>query len=193
MSKLTLAYPIKPFTITQKFGENLNPIYAQLGMKGHNGWDMVGWTGQLIRASHNGVVTFTGEDSSGGLGVVIRTTEEFDYKEIPTYFKSIFWHCKPNTFKVKPGDVVKTGDALAECDSTGQSTSSHLHYGLKPVFQGEKDWEWYNLESDNGYKGSIDPEPYWSGDYAEDIWNLQSQINFLQKIVEILKKLLNLK
>lgn len=76
MSKFELWYPIKTQLI-QGFGENLLPVYKQLGLLGHNGIDFSAYDGQPVRASHDGVVTFTGYDGSGGLGIVIRTTEDY--------------------------------------------------------------------------------------------------------------------
>lgn len=193
MNTFKIFYPLKPYILTQQFGENLTPLYKEMGMLGHNGWDMVGSTGQMIRAAHDGIVTFTGEDGSGGLGVVVRAEEEFEYKDGTAYFKTIYWHCLPGSFKVKPGDKVKVGDELAECDTTGKANGAHLHFGLKPIQQGEEDWQWFNIEQSAGYFGAIDPAPYWNGEYAEDIGNLEKQVSLLTKVVELLKTLLGIK
>lgn len=163
-----LYYPCKPYKVNQGFGENANSFYKQLGMKGHNGIDLYAPDGTPIRASHDGIVIFTGEDGSGGLGVVVRTEEKYPYKDTEVYFKTIYWHIKKDTFKVKAGDRVKVGQLLALADNTGMSTGSHLHFGLKPVNKGVHDWEWFNVEADNGYTGNIDPAPYWTGLLAEN-------------------------
>ena len=190
MAKLELWYPVKnPFIISQRFGENQVPLYKELGMLGHNGWDIVGNYGQIIRAAHEGIVTFTGEDGSGGLGVVIRTQNQYDYNGGRAYFKSIYWHCKPQSFRVKVGDTVDIGTVLAECDTTGKASNSHLHFGLKPVNKGEEDWQWYNIEQDNGYLGAIDPISYWNGNYAVDAMLI---LSILKSMVEALKKLINI-
>ena len=197
MAKLELHYPCKPFKVTQGFGENATPIYKQLGLKGHNGIDIVAPDSWIIRASHEGTVVFAGEDGSGGLGVVIRTLGEFDYTPtITSYFKTIYWHLKTGSIFVKPSQNVKTGDIIALADNTGLSTGSHLHFGLKPVYQGEKEWEWWNVEQDNGFKGSIDPQAYFTGFYAEDsvkIFDLKEKIKqatvLTQKLVEGFNKI----
>ena len=191
--KLELFYPIKnPFIITQKFGQNLNPIYKELKMAGHNGWDIVGQTGQIIRAAHDGIVTFTGEDGSGGLGVVIRTLDQREYNDGSAYFKTIYWHCFPGSFLVKAGDIVKCGQPVAKCDTTGAATGAHLHFGLKPMRQGEQDWQWFNLEQDNGYNGAIDPFSYWSGMYAEDYRSFSDQLALIaKKVAELWKIVFN--
>lgn len=191
--KLELFYPIKnPFLITQKFGQNLNSIYKTLNMAGHNGWDIVGNTGQIIRAAHDGIVTFTGEDNSAGLGVVIRTLDQREYKDGAAYFKTIYWHCLPNSFLVKPGDIVKCGQPIARCDTTGAATGAHLHFGLKPISPGENDWTWYNYEQNNGFLGAIDPAPYWGGTYAEDYRSYSDQLSDIaKKVAELWKIIFN--
>jgi murein DD-endopeptidase MepM/ murein hydrolase activator NlpD len=70
---------------------------------------------------------------------------------------------------VKPGDIVDIGTPLAKSDNTGLSTGPHLHFGLKPLDKGTEDWDWNNLEQDNGYFGAVNPIPYFSGYYAEDM------------------------
>lgn len=192
MQKFEIWYPIKPFYITQVFGENLNSFYKSLGLDGHNGWDMVGKDGQIIRAAHDGIVTFIGEDGSGGLGIVIRTEQEFlDVYGAPSYWKSIYWHIQKNSFFVKPGQRVKCGDILAKCDNTGKTTGSHLHFGIKPIAKGELDWQWWNLQQNNGYNGAVDPKPYWVGACAEDkqtIFSIAKQsISLAEKILELVR------
>lgn len=160
---LKLYWPLSEIRVTQYFGENQTPLYKQLGLLGHTGIDLVAPDGTPVLASHDGIVTFTGEDGSGGLGVVIRTLEAFAYKDGPSFYKTIYWHLAKNSFKVKPGDTVQAGQTIALADNTGASTGSHLHFGLKPIAQGEQDWQWDNIEQNNGYKGAIDPLPYITG------------------------------
>lgn len=193
--KLELYYPVKKpdLIYNQRFGENGTAFYSQLGMKGHNGIDFYAPDGFPVYASHDGEVVFCGEDGSAGLGVVIRTLEQKDYNGSLVWFKSIYWHIKKGSFKVKAGDKVKAGQIIAEADNTGMSTGSHLHFGLKPVAKGETDWSWYNLEQNNGYMGAIDPQPYFNGIFAQDaqkIVALTQQITILQKLVELYKQLL---
>ena|SRR3990167_1560469 len=184
--KLFLFYPTKPWKVNQPFG-SVSPIYTKLGLKGHNGIDAYCVDSQVVRAAHDGIVTFTGEDGSGGLGVVIRTEQQFDYQDKQSFYKTVYWHLKPNTFTVKAGQKVKTGDILARADNTGLSTGTHLHWGLKPVYKGEEDWNWWNVEQENGYKGSIDPAPYLNGIYAED----KLKLSLYQQLLLAYQKLLD--
>lgn len=166
MKQLKLFYPVANFSIIQHFAENKEYYHNLLGIEGHNGLDIFATDGTPVYAAHDGEVTFAGEDGSGGLGVVIRTLEPFEYKGQEVFYKTIYWHLKVNSILVKPNQKVKAGDKIAEADNTGLSTGSHLHFGLKPIAQGEQPWLWSNLEQTNGYGGAIDPEPYLNGEYA---------------------------
>lgn len=182
--KLELWYPIKPFILTQDFG-NKHPLYTSLGLAGHNGLDIMANDGDSVRAAHDGTVTFSGEDGAGGLTIVIRTNEPKDYLIGESYFKTIYCHLKKGSIKVRATDKVSAGDLLALADNTGISSGSHLHFGLKPIVQGEADWVWENVEQQNGYRGAIDPTPYFNGYYAQDT---QAVVSILQGIINLLKK-----
>lgn len=197
MSKLELYYPVKKpdYICGQKFGENAIDVYAKMGLKGHNGLDLYAPDGFPIYAAHDGEVVFCGEDGSAGLGIVIRTLEPKEYKHATNsplsgedvFYKSIYWHIKKGSFKVKAGDKVKAGQLIAEADNTGMSTGSHLHFGIKPVAKGEADWSWYNVEQANGFMGAIDPAPFFNGFFAEDAQKVQS---ILQKAIDLLVEFL---
>jgi murein DD-endopeptidase MepM/ murein hydrolase activator NlpD len=184
--KLQLFYPLDKCVITQRFGENAVDFYKELKMLGHNGTDFVAPDGMPVRAAHDGRVTFAGYDDSAGLGVVIRTEEKFDYKDEPAYYKTIYWHLKKGTLRVTGSQNVKAGDIIGLADNTGKSTGSHLHFGLKPIYRGEEDWSWYNAEQTNGYKGAIDPEPFFNGFYAKDA----TIIKILKRLLELYQELL---
>ena len=131
--------------ISQYFGENKNSFYKELGMKGHNGLDIVCLRGEEIIASHDGVVIEVSEDINLGIGVVLWNKEE--------RIKTLYWHHKEN--KVKVGQEVKTGDILGLADSTGMSTGDHLHFGCK-----QTDINGLTINKDNGYFGAVNPLLY---------------------------------
>ena len=165
--RLQLKNPLGRVTITQGYGiDGTDPVmvekYKTLGLKDglHNGLDMVAFDGTPVYASHDGRVTFAGYDGSGGLGVVIRTNEPFEYGDGFTYFKTIYWHLRKDSLLVTGGQEVKAGQQIASADNTGFSPGSHLHFGLKPIAKGENDWTWYNTQQENGLGGAIDPMPY---------------------------------
>lgn len=192
-NKLKLWYPVKPTLSTttqmtifnQKFGV-VDSKYTGLGMKGHNGIDFFALDGLTVRAAHDGTVTYAGLDGSNGNLVVVKTDEKFDYLSSQSFYKTLYGHLKTGTYKVTAGTKVKAGDLLAQADNTGLSTGSHLHFGLKPVQQGEQDWEWVNVVQDNGYNGAIDPMPYFNGYYAENV----GKVTILLKLIDLYKQLL---
>jgi urea transporter/murein DD-endopeptidase MepM/ murein hydrolase activator NlpD len=62
-------------------------------------------------------------------------------------------HLKPNSAKVKPGDLVKRGDILALCGNSGRSPEPHLHFQMQATpYVGSKTLAYpfaYFKESDN--------------------------------------------
>lgn len=166
MAKFTLFYPVKPLYVNQVFGVNPQ-TYAQFGLAGHNGIDLRAFHGQKVFAAHDGVC-FPEIDNSGGNGVIIRSTGEFDFNGKQVHFKTIYWHLDRADAVVKTGQKVKAGDLIGYADNTGFSTGDHLHFGLKPQEWNETDWSWGNSAQNNGFLGAIDPTPYWNGFYAED-------------------------
>lgn len=188
--KLELFWPVKPARINQGFGVN-GDWYKSHGINiiGHNGLDLFALHGQPVRAAHDGVVTFSGEDGGGGCGVVIRTNEPREYQIGEAYFKSIYWHLIKE-IQVKTGQQVKVGDIIGLADSTGFSTGDHLHFGLKAQQKGEQDWEWVNLDQANGYLGAIDPTPYLNYFFAEDAQGIFAKISLIQEAIEKIKKII---
>lgn len=161
MKRLELYFPIrKPYFITQFFGQNNLPIYKELGLLGHNGIDVACQRGTPVLAAHDGIIVYAGMDGNEGIGVVIRTNEQFlDINNQPQWFKSLYWHLI-NNVPVRVGQQVRIGDIIGYANSTGLSGGDHLHFGLKPQYPGENNTTWWNSENTNGYKGAIDPEQY---------------------------------
>lgn len=192
MARLELHFPVKPWIRIQDFGQchpDVCDKYRELGLAGHNGIDAVAVDGTPVYAAHDGTIVFTGEDGAGGQIVVLRSDKEYDYKDTVSFFKTIYVHLQKGSFKVVPGQKVKAGTLLALADNTGFSTGSHLHFGLKPIYPGENEWTWWNQEQNNGFKGSIDPAPYFSGVYAVDA---QVHIAKLTQVISLLKQMLSL-
>ena len=79
---------------------------------------------------------------------------------------SVYAHLKPGSIRVKVGDRVTTGEAIAKLGSSGNSTEPHLHFqlcdrpsgvscaGIPPTFVG------IDLPSSDG------PRPIQSGDFV---------------------------
>ena len=188
MKPLQLYYPLHPWASTQTFGVNGEYYRAHgINIKGHNGVDAIRGGqetyGGNVRAAHDGIVTYAGVDGSEGWGVVLRTKEQFlDTEGRAQVWKSIYWHLLPD-IPVRVGQEVKLGDVIGHADNTGFSTGSHLHFGLKPIAQGENEWAWYNLEQDNGYMGAVDPTPYFTGITAYDMTTKFRDISNILKAI----------
>lgn len=178
--KLQLYYPLNPYIVTQKFGETAYlSYYLQNGISfpGHNGIDLGAMHGQPIYAAHDGTAYYE-VDGNQGHGVIVITNEQFDYAGGQCYFKTIYWHLvdpekEPQYTSpiyghslTNQGVKVKAGDIIGYANSSGLSTGTHLHFGLKPVAQGEDATSWFNVLQNNGYMGAIDPNPYLIGQYA---------------------------
>lgn len=179
MKKFEIFIPLK--TTTQIFGVNPQ-LYAQFGIKGHNGIDYALEVDRKIFATHDGEIVYAGTDNNEGKGIVIRTTDQFEYNSGLAFFKTIYWHLE--SFNVKVGDKVKAGDFIGIGDNTGFSTGPHLHFGLKPQALNEENWTWWNIEQNNGYAGAIDPYPYFNGYYSRDA---QKVIGIMENIIKLLK------
>lgn len=145
--KPSLSYPLESIHVNQGFGQNLNPIYAQQGLKGHSGLDLMATHGTPVYATHDGVC-YPKVDDHGGNGVSIMADG----------FYTISWHLIDDDAVVHTGDKVKAGDLIGYADSTGISTGDHLHFGLLTL----------PADVNNGYKGFVDPTPYFNGKYPRD-------------------------
>jgi hypothetical protein len=144
---MELRLPLEQIRVTQPWGMNYVNFYKKMGLKGHNGIDFSAKTGTDCHASHNGEVTWAGEDGGGGISVTL--TDKVNH------FKTIYYHLLDVT--CKKGDIKKAGDIIGHCDNTGKyTTGSHLHFGMKML---DKD-NFNTINYNNGYKGAINPSRY---------------------------------
>ncbi len=209
METFTLYYPVRPFRINQQFGSNLPcvidyslptqqivtgadnqtcpvgfvKLYPLMGYpNGHNGADLMAGE-QNVYASQDGTVTLQSSVASRGLGLGITTDEEYDFGQYGVHHaRMMYWHLK--SFNVNAGDTVKAGDLIGVSDNTGYSSGDHLHFELDLQ---DKDGAGHFVTVN-----TIDPVPYFNGDYADivkvKIELLKTLANALQKLVNLLKK-----
>ena len=121
--------------LSQGFGEHPE-WYAPFGMLGHNGIDYAIPTGRELYSCINGRITERALDQYGYGNYIKVENEDCGV---------LYGHLKE--FKVSVGDEIVAGQLLGISDNTGNSTGSHLHFGLFPKPR----------DRDNGYAGYIDP------------------------------------
>jgi murein DD-endopeptidase MepM/ murein hydrolase activator NlpD len=171
VNKLKIAYFPKG-DITQYFGENPQ-LYGRMGMKGHNGIDIVRPHGEVMYAIEDGVVVECKDDPKG-YGRHLRFISDGHVNGV--HREWTYGHNAKNL--VKQGDKVQRGQAIALMGNTGFVVSgatpywrnnpyagTHLHLGLRLVKLPRRGgWSYPGskvkldvLNYDNGYKGSVDP------------------------------------
>jgi len=142
-------------------------------------------------------------DFGGGIGVDIWSADRIYFAECPKeigglkmierewnenegwlFVKFRFWHLKEtwikNTFKPN-GDYqwIITGQFLGLSDSTGASSGSHNHEGMKIT----NDQSW-TIDNDNGYYGGVNlPKDSFKNEFILDI--LKQEIEDQKKIQKI--------
>lgn len=125
--------------ITQGFGER-PAVYAQFGLKGHNGIDLRAETGTPIYAPFEGIAHIHDEGDKG-YGKYIKITKdglEFTIAHL-------------SQFLIQDGQKVYMGDRIALSGGTGFVTAPHFHGTMKRLNE-----KGQVLDYDNGFKGAID-------------------------------------
>lgn len=102
-------------SITSKFGA----VDKVRNNKPHEGIDIAGKTGTSIGANIGGKVSSTGYNSRSG---------NYVYVEDAQGLKHLYAHL--SKISVAVGQLVDVGQELGKMGSTGNSTGSHLHYGI---------------------------------------------------------------
>ena len=103
--------------ITSLFGSRANPITRRVEL--HRGIDISAPSGTNVKATADGVVSFSGWNGGGGNTVVI---------EHGHGFSSCYAHNRAN--KVTVGQRVKRGETVSYVGATGNATGSHVHYEI---------------------------------------------------------------
>lgn len=118
--------------ISSRFGRRVNPITSRHEF--HSGVDISTASGNPVRATADGVISFSRWSAASGNLVVI---------EHGHGYSTFNAHNKLNAVKV--GQKVKRGDVIAYVGSTGRSTGPHVHYEIHrngkpidPLKEGEK-------------------------------------------------------
>jgi murein DD-endopeptidase MepM/ murein hydrolase activator NlpD len=100
------------------FGWRIDPITGQLAM--HEGIDFIAEMGTPIHAAAAGIVVTAERHPAYGNMVDIDHGGEL-----------VTRYAHASRLLVKPGQLVKRGEKIAEVGSTGRSTGSHLHFEVR--------------------------------------------------------------
>lgn len=106
-----------PGRITSRYGSRENPFHG--GYDFHSGIDISTGSGTPVKATADGVVSFSGWNS--GSGNLVALEHGFG-------FSTFYAHNKRNAVKV--GQFIKRGEVIAYAGSTGSSTGPHSHYEI---------------------------------------------------------------
>ena len=141
--KIKLELPVKDIYVNQPFGVNFVDFYKKLDLDGHNGIDFKAKTGAKVFAAHNGKIT-KAKDSEGF----------YKYIELQGKgFRTRYGHL--SELMLGQGTDVRVGQVIALSGNSGKyTTGPHLHFDLKETVNGR------SINYSNGYKGAIDPAPY---------------------------------
>jgi Peptidase family M23 len=156
-------------------------------MEPHHGIDLAMPEGTTLRTIGEGVVDRVYDGSSAiGKGCSIKFEDGT---------RAIYGHM--NEVNVEVGQHVNSGDILGESGSTGLSTGSHLHFGLR---EGNGDWlnptplaeHLANISGDNPIKELKPPSDFLFGVVGETIREKTSDVatEVLLGIFDALKDLL---
>lgn len=141
------------YRLTQVFANKLivdkKDYYAQFGLAGHEGIDLVPTGSQLDVLSLADGVVVKDEDNakSGAYGINVTVWS-------PT-LNIAFQYCHLSSNTVKLGDLVKEGQSLGLMGNTGNTNGAHLHLN-----KFNTDSNGVRQNRDNGYLGGVDPLPF---------------------------------
>ena len=107
-----LSYPLASLNVISNYGSR--------GGRQHHGVDLKDYNGAPVYASADGVVTFSGY--SGSYGNIVKLSHG---NGLETYYA----HNETNLVSV--GETVVKGQQIATCGSTGNATTSHVHFEVR--------------------------------------------------------------
>jgi murein DD-endopeptidase MepM/ murein hydrolase activator NlpD len=117
LDSIPSGFPLKDTYITSRYGNREHPVLNRDAF--HKGVDLKAIRGTPVFASAEGVVEWSGEHKSSGLGRMVQLAHNFG-------FGSIYGHL--GEIEVKIGQYVQPGDLLGYSGSSGLTDGPHLHY-----------------------------------------------------------------
>jgi hypothetical protein len=167
MQPFSLYYPIKPYRLNQEWGVYRPDVYGQFGFTRHNGIDLALVNGQEIRAPIDLRPVWVGYQPNGaGYFITLQTPEQYVFLDgTIAYAELTFMHLLKLP-EVNMEKVYKTGVVIALGGNTGFSTGPHTHFRLRRLKLVQSH---YVVIDTNEAQNSIDPVPYFNGQYAADV------------------------
>lgn len=104
--------------VSSSYGNRRHPILNEY--KHHSGVDLPGQTGENVYATADGIVVAA--ESAPTIGNHVKLQHDYGFTTIYGHLSNI---C------IIQGDSVHIGQIVGHVGSTGRSTGSHLHYGIK--------------------------------------------------------------
>lgn len=115
----------KPAWITQFYRAN-PAVYARFGLEGHEGLDIRTGTNGRCLCIYDGVVSRVDEwPNTGNYGYSVRVFHPL------LGITSIYAHLDPSVAVPVVGISLSVGQIIGLCDSTGNSSATHLHLSIK--------------------------------------------------------------
>ncbi len=109
--------PQKPFRLIWPV-DQINLSQGFKTFPRHEGIDLTGPKGTMIRAAHEGLVIYTGEDFNGYGKMVLL---EYD-----SQWATLYGHL--DKISVREGEIVHAGQQIGSMGDSGRSTGVHLHF-----------------------------------------------------------------
>ena len=111
-------YPVANAQVTSDFGVRIHPVLKVV--RHHNGVDLKGRRGTIVRTVFGGEVVFTGDAGSLGLAVVIRHKNN-----LTTHYGHL------SRVLVQAGDLIPSGEPIGRVGDSGLTTGPHLHFEVR--------------------------------------------------------------
>lgn len=112
-------WPTPSMRVSSGYGYRTDPFNVRR-REFHNGLDISGKTGDEIKASKSGTVTYAGLQRDYGYLVILKHTDDY---------YTLYAH--NSVIKVRKGEYVSQGQIIARMGSTGRSTGPHLHFEIR--------------------------------------------------------------
>jgi len=151
--------PVSEGFVGSSYGMRTDPFTGQLAM--HAGVDFAAPVGTPIYAAAGGVV------SSAELHPVFGNVVEVNHGND---LSTLYAHA--SKIHVKPGDIVKKGQRIADVGNTGRSTGPHLHFEVHVKGQPQNPARFLAQQRDSSPFGALDPKASRAGAPRVDVKGL---------------------